>query len=65
MKLDDYSFEFHQQLVDKCHISACVTLSSTYPHVLTLLTVNSFLIKHDDCLASLSYSTVYHLSTRS
>ena len=43
MKLDDYSFELHQERVDKSTPSASVTLPFTYPHILTLLTSNSLL----------------------
>ena len=43
MKLDDYSFELHQERVNKCHTSASVTLPFTYPHILTILTSNSLL----------------------
>ena len=45
MKLDDYSFELHQERVNKCHthITNSVTLPFTYPQILTLLASNSLL----------------------
>ena len=52
MKLDDYSFELHQERVDKSTPSASVTLPFTYPHILTLLTSNSLLSMMIASLAS-------------
>ena len=47
MKLDDYSFELHQECVNKCR-----TLLFTCPHVLVLLTSNSLLSMMIASLAS-------------
>ena len=42
---DDYSFELHQKRVwTSATPIAAVTLSFTYPHILTLLTSNSLLM---------------------
>ena len=43
MKLDDYSFELHQERVNSATPGASVTPSFTYPHILTLLTSNSLI----------------------
>ena len=51
MKLDDYSFELHQERVDKCH-TQCYRYPFTYPHILTLMTSNSLLSMMTASLAS-------------
>ena len=51
MKLDDYSFELHQERVNSVTYSDSVTPPPfTYPHILTLLTSNSLV----SMIASLS-----------
>ena len=43
MKLDDYSFEFHEERVEICHTQCLCHVPFHYPHILTLLTSNLLL----------------------
>ena len=57
MKLDDYSFELHQERVDKCH-TQCLCHPPFHLSIHSGTTDKYFTFKYDDCLACLSYPSV-------